>query len=412
MKNDLSASEAAAILEISLATLYSYVSRGLLSSKKSSDSHRKHYDRQEVMHLAARRGDAKHGGHLAASAMNWGIPILETRISHIVDGKLLYRGYDASDLAQHDTLEAVACLLWDDSKQDYFASASNALPTSIVDQAFALLAMTNSASILQRAMALTSILCAAQLRQHQTIKANAGCVEGGEDFQIAPHLLRQLTAIFLEIPLSDCPIHQQIAQAWHCDAMQTELIRHILVLLADHELNASTFAVRCVASTGADLAAVLCTGLAALSGHLHGAGSANAKLMLTEALKTPSLTDFVQHYFVNLNPALYGFGHPLYPDGDPRAAFLLHRLTELAKADQRLKPALEVCAATSKILNTPPNIDMLIACMETSYAWPDSAGIMLFAIARCTGWIAHAHEQKHTGTMIRPRARYVGKYRF
>ena len=95
MNNDLSAAEAASLLNVSLPTLYSYVSRGLLASVSNGQSRRKRYLQEDVLRLAARKNDAKRGGQTAVAAMHWGLPVLETRISHILDGRLLYRGCDA-----------------------------------------------------------------------------------------------------------------------------------------------------------------------------------------------------------------------------------------------------------------------------------------------------------------------------
>ena len=122
-----------------------------------------------------------------------------------------------------------------------------------------------------------------------------------------------VAAALLQTAPSALPLHLQLAQAWNADANQTELLRAALVLLADHELNASTFAVRCVASTGASLPAALGAGLAALSGDKHGGGSAAARRMLTQALAAPDARDAVAKYYAATAPELAGFGHPLYP---------------------------------------------------------------------------------------------------
>lgn len=127
MNEDLSASEAARILGVSLSTLYSYVSRGLLPSMDSGTSRRKRYPQEAVLRLAARKGDAKRGGQAAVAAMHWGLPVLETHISQIANGRLLYRGVDAAALAQHATMEAAAVLLWNEGQADYFSAGTPAL---------------------------------------------------------------------------------------------------------------------------------------------------------------------------------------------------------------------------------------------------------------------------------------------
>lgn len=413
MKNQLSAKEAADILGVSLATLYSYVSRGLLSSTKTTTSRSKIYDREEVKHLAARRSDAKHGGHRAISAIHWGVPLLETRISTIADGQLFYRGYELSELAQNASLETVACLLWDDQQEDYFAQSS-LVPTRTQELKNFILQQTSTTlqAPLERAMVIAPALFYAIVQQNQQKQDELNqTLHPSTDLQIAPNLMRQLAAVLLDTEFSELPLHLQIAHAWQCDAIEADLIRASLVLLADHELNTSSFAVRCVASTGASLAAAIGAGLAALSGTKHGGGSQLAKQFLIQAQSSFKLEKFTRHHFAGLDPDLAGFGHVLYPHADPRAAYLLQRLNEIAVRDAQLQSLLDICAVASQQLGVAPNMDMMLAVMELHFAWPDSAGICLFAIARCAGWIAHAHEQKEQGEMIRPRARYVGKYR-
>lgn len=388
MNNDLSAAEAARLLNVSLPTLYSYVSRGLLASVSNGDARRKRYPQEDVLRLAARKNDARRGGQTAVAAMHWGLPVLETRISHIFDGRLLYRGCDATALAESATLETAAGLLWDDNAIDYFQQDAPVLPQE--------LAGAPDAPPLARAMLAMAMLA--------SMPALADILKSG------PALMRILAAALLQTAPSALPLHLQLAQAWHADAEQTELLRAALVLLADHELNASTFAVRCVASTGASLAAALMAGLAALSGDKHGGGSAAARRMLTQALAAPDASAAIAAYYKTTAPEFAGFGHPLYPDGDPRAAYLLGSLTTMAHEKPELAAILAVCAAAGELLDTRPNADLALAAMELAFGWPEGAALSVFALARSAGWIAHAAEQAASAALIRPRARYIGRH--
>lgn len=399
MNKDLSATEAARILGVSLATLYAYVSRGWLSASSSGAARRKRYAHEDVLRLAARKGDAKRGGQAAVAAMHWGLPVLETRISHIVDGRLLYRGCDALALADHASLEAVACLLWDDAQQDYFACDAPLLPDGWLARA---LALVPQAPPLARALALMPML--AQVMPDEAAGADTM-------FQSGPALMRLLAAVLFETAPSALPLHRQVALAWGVDAAQAELIRAALVLLADHELNASTFAVRCVASTGASLPVALGTGLAALSGARHGGGSAAAKRMLADALAAPAPLEAMGNFYKLVDPELAGYGHPLYPAGDPRAAYLLARLAAMAPDQPHIAAICTLCATAGDALGARANGDIALAALELGLGWPDGAGLTLFALARAAGWIAHAAEQANAATLIRPRARYVGRYR-
>ncbi|WP_429235983.1 citrate synthase [Janthinobacterium lividum] len=391
MNNDLSALDAARLLGVSLPTLYSYVSRGLLASVSNGTSRRKRYPQEDVLRLAARKNDAKRGGQTAVAAMHWGLPVLETRISHILDGRLLYRGCDATALARHATLEAAAGLLWDDGASDYFRQDAPALPQG--------LASAPDATPLTRAMLAMAMLASMPASMHT--------------LQSGPALMRILAAALLQAAPSALPLHQQLANAWNADAEQAELLRAALVLLADHELNASTFAVRCVASTGASLPAALGAGLAALSGDKHGGGSAAARRMLTQALTATDARGArtaIGKYYAAIAPEFAGFGHPLYPHGDPRAAYLLDRLSALSHAYPQLRAILAVCATAGELLDTRPNADLALAAMELAFGWPEGAGMVVFALARSAGWIAHAVEQVASAALIRPRARYIGRH--
>ena len=388
MKNDLSALDAARLLGVSLPTLYSYVSRGLLASVSNGTSRHKRYPQEDVLRLAARKNDAKRGGQTAVAAMHWGLPVLETKISHILGGRLLYRGCDATTLAGSATLEAAASLLWDDGASDYFQQDAPVLPQG--------LASAPDATPLARAMLAMAML--------SSLPAPVDMLQSG------PALMRILVAALLQTAPSALPLHRQLAQAWQADTDQAELLRAALVLLADHELNASTFAVRCVASTGASLPAALGAGLAALSGDRHGGGSAAARCMLTQALAAPDDKAAIGSFYATIAPEFAGFGHPLYRQGDPRAAYLLDRLSALSHKSPQLGAILSVCATAGELLDARPNADLALAAMELAFGWPESAALSVFALARSAGWIAHANEQAASAALIRPRARYIGRH--
>jgi citrate synthase len=398
MNSDLSASEAASILGISLATLYSYVSRGFLRPIGSKASRSKRYHREAVLRLAARKADGKRGGHSAVGAMNLGLPVLETCISRIADGKLYYRNHDTVILAEKATLETVASILWSDAQLDYFTGNPSATAGSVLS---GLRTLTRGMAPLERAIAIMPVFAATS-----SLQSGEAC----SMFHLGPGLMRMLAATLLDTEPSAMPLHEQVGQAWGADAAQRELIRSTLVLLADHELNASTFAVRCVASTGASLAAVLSAGLAALSGPRHGGGSSSVKALLDAAKLAPIPEKLVAGYFPADGSAPMGFRHPLYPEGDPRAAYLLDRLSEISSVSTDTTHLIAICIQEGKRRAQMPNADFALAAMQFSFGWPDSAAISLFALARSAGWIAHAAEQSAKASLIRPRARYVGRF--
>ncbi|MDR3512302.1 MAG: citrate/2-methylcitrate synthase, partial [Caulobacteraceae bacterium] len=197
----------------------------------------------------------------------------------------------------------------------------------------------------------------------------------------------------------DGPIHARLARAWGVDAAGADLIRRTLVLLADHELNASTFAARVTASTGASLAAAALAGLSALSGPLHGGIAPRVEAFVGEAGRLGAEAAVRERLAQGLR--IPGFGHPLYPAGDPRARAMLTAFAPPSRFEA-------VRAAAETLTGEIANVDYALTALVAALDLPADAAFLLFAIARCAGWLAHALEQLHTGQLIRPRARYVG----
>jgi citrate synthase len=192
-------------------------------------------------------------------------------------------------------------------------------------------------------------------------------------------------------------IHERVGSEWGLDDKAQGVLRRALVLLSDHELNPSTFAVRVCASTGGSLPAALLSGIATLSGPKHG-GVAS---LTNDALQAALQGNFDAFLSVNakMDTYAYGFGHPLYPDGDPRAKHLLSQIPSDSLA-------LTAASAVSERIRCVPNIDMALAVFADQYGCPQDAATTIFSIGRVAGWVAHAIEQVQSGTMIRPRAKY------
>jgi citrate synthase len=179
------------------------------------------------------------------------------------------------------------------------------------------------------------------------------------------------------------------------------------VLLADHELAASTLAARVAASVRADPYAVIGTGLGAMGGALLGGASLGVENLLTAA-GTPAGVPAVIRDLLRRGERVPGFGHFVYRAGDPRAARLLELIRAAAPRSRGLAVADAVRAEVSGRGLPGPNIDFAVAVLARVAGMTDGAGEAIFAVARTAGWAAHAMEEYARATPLRPRAVYVG----
>ena len=264
----LSAREASAELAISPATLYAYVSRGLIRSEPSSDSRSHRYRAEDVRGLKERRAPSPEPRGL--KNFDADLPVMDSAISTITEQGPIYRGVNCIDLADKDTLEHAATLLWDVTGADPFSS-DNCPHLSAVMRAVAEAA--RGAAPIDRTIAVLALAASADPRAF-TRAADGRAMVGGR-------IMRLVVATMLNAKSSAKPLHLQIARVWAPDNKHAaDLIRRALVLLADHELNASTFTVRCAASTGLNLYDSIIAGLVALKGPKHGGASVLAAQLL------------------------------------------------------------------------------------------------------------------------------------
>jgi citrate synthase len=388
----LSAREAAAELAISPATLYAYVSRGLIRSEPSPDSRSHRYRAEDVRGLKERRAPSTVEPR-GFRSFDPDLPVMDSAIATITEEGAIYRGVNCVDLSEKDTLEHTATLLWDVTGVDPFA-ADNCPHVS--DEMRAIAAAARHAAPIDRAIAVLALATSADPGAFTRAPEGRAMVGG--------RILRLLVATMLNAEPSSELLHQQIAKSWAPDNKHApDLIRRALVLLADHELNASTFTVRCAASTGLNLYDSVIAGLAALKGPMHGgAGVLASRLVktLTDQDAEPVIRERVA-----LGERFAGFGHGVYKRGDPRAMSLLNALTRAGAARKFTKEVPErIAEATGEFVN----IDYALAVLAHSLRLAPGSELTLFAMARAVGWIAHASEQLQYGRLIRPRARYVG----
>lgn len=385
----MTAQEAAATLSVSPATIYAYVSRGLIRSEAAADGRNKRYRADDVRALKDRRAPLE-----TRAAVESASPLaLDSAICLITPEGPFYRGASAAELAEKSSFEHVAALLWNVADQNPFADSD---PGPLWRALEAIAAATAGRPFIDRAAA------AMTLAGGFDPAAFNGTVAGGA--AIGARALRILTTLATgDAPPGPQPIHRALAAAWApARADAPDLIRRALVLLADHELNASTFAARVAVSTGASIYDALAAALATLKGPRHGGASPRAMRFLA-ALPADAAEGIKQRRAEG--ERLPGFGHTIYRATDPRAAALLTAL-DAAGADRRL--TRDIVTAAREIAGVDPNIDYALAVLALHLGLPADSGLTLFAIGRTAGWTAHAIEQRASETLIRPRARYTG----
>ncbi|GAB3627821.1 Citrate synthase 2 [Pandoraea terrae] len=369
--------EACEALGVRKQTLYAYVSRGQIEvCWDPAHSSRKLYRGSDISVLLKKRNLGRARKNIAASTMAWGEPIINTRISTIVRGRLYYRGRDAVRLAATATLEEAAKLLWDSAELPRFPAFE---PVSI------------RGPIRARAYAAMGIAAAVGASGRAPVHANSMC-------NVAAELVGRLASSFVELHSDEGPLHLRIARAWNAER-HAELLRRVLVLLADQELTSSAFAARVTASTGASLGACVLAGLAAFSGPLHGDAIVRVEALLDDAQRLG--TELAVRHWMSGTKSLPGFGHELYPQGDPRAADLLSAF----RASEGTRALID---CVDRLTGMKPTIDVALAALVEYCQLPEGAAFALFAIARSVGWMAHSIEQIMSGSLLRPRAHYVG----
>lgn len=381
----LTARQAADRLGVKLDTLYAYVSRGRLRSVRVPGSRARRYRAGDVEALKNYAQPLPPGA--GAEAL---MPVLVSAISLIDEGRLYYRGEDALRLAETATLEEVAALLWRETS--HLPS-----PDLIRGSRGEGLEGEKRLGLIERAQLRLAVCAGADLPALDLTRAGVARTGG--------RILCELVAATAGEAIRDTPIHRCLAAAWNVGEIGADLLRRALVLIADHELNASTFVARVVASTGATPYAVVMAALAALSGRRHGGASARAEALLREVLRggepMAALAERVAR-----GEELPGFGQFLYPAGDPRADALLAALAR-ARPD-RGRTIAAAAEAGTRLAGHPPNVDFALAAVSAGLGLPREAALGLFVVGRTVGWIAHAIEQYESQVLIRPRARYVG----
>ncbi len=419
----LSAREAIAKLGIKRDTLYAYVSRGLLRSVPGDTKRERRYYRSDVERLEKRR-DAR-AGHaaVAATALRWGEPVLDSAITRIdpVHGPI-YRGIAATDLVEASgsaagrgrvPFESAASLLWEGKLPAVAPSftASVHLERHLERVSFGLPARATAALIGDHAplpllAAIVPLLAVRDAERFQSpdasehargrilvarMAASLGLVRRREERAMRAESVARTVALALG------ERSREAAQA----------LDMALVLCADHELNASTFAARVAASAGADLYACVAAAIATLSGPKHGGACDRVEALIAET-ESPGNAARIVRERTRRGESVPGFGHLLYTAGDPRTPPLLEAAQAIAPGSEVVKTIRALNRAMHDAGREPPTLDLGLVALAGALGLPRGSAVALFAIGRTAGWIAHVLEQRSADFLLRPRARYVG----
>ncbi|MFE2149750.1 citrate synthase [Streptomyces lavendulae] len=391
----LTTQEAARLLGVKPATVYAYVSRGQLSSRRDPVGRGSSFDAREVEALArrSRREAAGPPGELS----------VRTSLTLIEADRYYFRGVDAVELASRYAYEEVAEWLWTGSLPHGARFA--APPEALAAARRAVAALPEHSGPLDRLrVAVTAAAVADPLRFDLSEEAVLGSARS-----LVPTLVGALPEA-APARVGDGRLAWELwsrLTAVDPDPAALDVLDLALGLLVDHDLAASTLAVRVAASARAHPYAVVSAGLGALEGPLHGAAGRLAHRMLAEVLERGGAAPVVADH-LRAGRRVPGLGHRLYRGEDPRARALFGRLEELPQAGPALGAAREVAAVMARH-GLHPNVDLALAVLTVSCAMPAEAGETVFAVARTAGWIAHALEEYQERPLrMRPSGHYDG----
>jgi citrate synthase len=363
-ENYLTTAEVADRLKVKPETIYAYVSRGLLTSRRARGRRGSLFAEADVERLASRSVD--HPG---------AIERIESKLTLLTDDELYYRGRPVRDLATTQTVESVARLLWSDSPG----------PQALVEP---FPAPREGVELARAAMAVAP----AGARLTDKLRIAVAVLGAGDPlrFDLAPHSVEVAASRLLGVLVTALPgpagkgsfggrLWPKLSTK---RPARPELLDAAVILLADHGLAVSTVAARVAASARANLYAVVSAGLGALDGHLHGAATTLAYEFLGRALEEPvrALSDQLRS-----GEPVPGFGHKVYQNRDPRAEVLLELLGDT--------PVVETVQSLTAQVPGFPNSDLAVAAMMHAHNFRPDAGEALFALARIIGWTAHALEE-------------------
>lgn len=395
----LSTKETAELLGVKPETVYAYVSRGQLGSRREPGGRGSTFDAKEVEALARRNrressGSSGSGGELS----------VRTRITLIEKDRYFFRGVDATELAARHSYEEIAEWLWTGELRPGITFTAPRASVAVARRAVDALPEHTGPTDRLRVAAIAAAT-ADPLRFDLSEDAVLGTAH-----TLIPTLVAALPPV-RRAHRDEGPLAHRLwarLSGQTADEASLRALDTALGLLVDHDLAASTLAVRVAASARAHAYAAVSSGLGVLEGPLHGAASGLAHRMLLDVLDQGSAAPVVADE-LRAGRRIPGLGHRLYPGEDPRARALFALLKDVPGAGPALAAARDIVATTARHTPLHANVDLALAVLTVSSGMPSTAGETIFAVARTAGWIAHALEEYGERPLrMRPSGHYVG----
>lgn len=387
----LTADEAADRLNVKKETVYAYVSRGRLTSRKATGGRGSLFRLADVDRLVARVRRGREATH----------DTVESDITFITPEALFYRNRRATDLAESRTFEDVARLLWGfDSPSPPWVPARGTV---------------------RFCRRVIKTLPASALPVDQ-VKVTAACIAAIEPptWDISPDVVattaqRTLATMLTALPVKSDPVDVAgmpvpaspvAALLWSrlCDRQPSDaelrLLNTAMVMLADHDLAAATYVIRTAARAGVEPGGLLRLGIDVGSGPVKGSASLAIESLLHN-MKSSATVEESLGMRLRQGASIPGFGHQVYPAGDIRASHILERLRHLTPKSDRLA-TVEGVIKTQEWRGLPaPNAGFALAAMTYVLGMAPGSGEAIFVISRAAGWVAHAIEAYGSGPMER-----------
>jgi citrate synthase len=409
----LDAKTAALMLGVKTQTLYAYVSRGLIRTAPRRGTQASMYHREDVEALRMNgRSSNAFSGEPSDRLVRWGAgAALQTGVTAIDAAGPRYRGKLAIDLANmRRPFEDCVELLWNGvlplhpvvwqppHVPDSFSGFSDAIVKVAKNtnsrQLLALLAETYSACVGRNPETVLRAPVLAGRQLIQILAPSLGLLRARPRYSLNPKAT-SIAAIVAES--AGAPRSEEAISA----------LNSCLILSADHELAPSTFAARVAASAGADIFSCVTSGLGTFEGPLTGQGCDEPERMLRAARSPKNYVALLKEQ-ARRKETLLGYNHPLYPAGDPRAAYLLELARSMNSNVPLARLVLNCVDAATEELGAVPSLAIGLVAIAAALDLPEESPGALMAIGRVSGWIAHVFEQRLAGSLIRPRTRYIG----